>query len=640
MAIFLLVQVESVSYSQTTFNPDSLRQLTVTEDDDRVRLEAFMELSKAYLAEAFYDSSARYSDSAISIATAIKDQEKLAEITYIKGNALFYGVGPDAGIILYKESYRLYNDMGDSAGMVKALNGIGVMYKKMAQYDSALAIFIRLVTIAERNGYEQTLGMGYVNIGILYQDYLDLDRAAHYLALSIPINEKYRPDLVGLAHLNMGLVKYERQQYDSALAELRIARAIFESLDSRKFLADALNSFGNVYFALNDMDSSYHYYSAANRIYGQQGNVYEFSQTLNNLALVDLRNGNYEQAIRLLDSCLAITTINKNRELEMLAHKNKFLVFVRKSDYKRALESYVVADSLEDIIFSLDKQEKMADLEMKYQNEIKQAEILRLERDNLRKTKQNNAYLFTGLGLIALIIFAFLYYRQRAVKDRIIAAQKIRQLEEEKKLMAARSLVEGQEEERKRIALELHDGLGVLLSATRMQFSVLGETSPSARSIVDKASRLLEQASSDVRKISHNMMPGLLTKLGLFEALADLFEGLQEAGELKVYAEIPEHAGRLPENREIMIFRIVQELVNNTLKHAGASRIDFHVDIQPGQLEIFYADDGKGFDPEEMLHSKSMGLSSMRSRVDFLNGSMNIRSEPGKGAEFRFTIPV
>jgi two-component system, NarL family, sensor kinase len=96
--------------------------------------------------------------------------------------------------------------------------------------------------------------------------------------------------------------------------------------------------------------------------------------------------------------------------------------------------------------------------------------------------------------------------------------------------MAAKLLVEGQEEERKRIATELHDGIGVLLSATRMQFSVLEEKSPENKDLINRASKMLEQASGDVRKISHNMMPGLLTKLGFLEAAEDLFERISDGG--------------------------------------------------------------------------------------------------------------
>jgi signal transduction histidine kinase len=303
------------------------------------------------------------------------------------------------------------------------------------------------------------------------------------------------------------------------------------------------------------------------------------------------------------------------------------------------LKNYKLFDSLNQVIYNLEKDELMADMEMKYQNEKKQARILALERDNLIKVKQSNIYLFTGIGIIALISFAFLYFRQQVVKDRIIARQRILKLEEEKKLLAAQALVEGQEEERKRIAREIHDGLGVLLSATRLQFSNIRDLSPKASPLIEKATKMLDQASNDARKIDHNMMPGLLTKLGLYEAVGELFDQFSKLEKLKVDAEIPGDLNRLPENKEIMIYRIIQELVNNSLKHAEAKNIRLQMRMVKENLEITYSDDGKGFNYEEKLDSKSMGLTGMQSRINFLKGTLTVNTAPGQGASFKISIP-
>jgi signal transduction histidine kinase len=284
---------------------------------------------------------------------------------------------------------------------------------------------------------------------------------------------------------------------------------------------------------------------------------------------------------------------------------------------------------------------------LKYEQERNEAQILELEKANLQKdlslkkrTIQRNAYLFSGIGLTLVALFLALYLRQRARKDKIIAEQQIRQLEEEKKLLAAKMIVEGQEEERKRIARELHDGLGVLLSATKMQFTSIRDTSPENKPLIERATQLLEQASGDVRKISHNMMPGLLMKLGLYEAIEDLVDNLNDSGKLKAVCEIPEDLARLPENQEIMIYRIVQELVNNTLKHAAASEIRLEISPAPGSVEIRYSDDGKGFDAALMQDVTAMGLKSIESRVDFLNGRMELHTAPGQGVKYLIRVPL
>jgi signal transduction histidine kinase len=509
-----------------------------------------------------------------------------------------------------------------------------------------VACYIQLIGIAERKGYESTLGMGYVNLGILYQDYNELDKAYPYLTQSIPINEKYRPDLVALAHMNVGLINYEKGILDSALFYFRKALGMYVSLKEKNSIADVYNNIGNAYYDAHNLDSAYYYFKQAKDLYKQLSYWYTYAQVNNNMALVFMDREIYDKALQLLDTSLYYAEKTHNTELLSVIYKNKYTIYNSQHDYRRALENYLLHDSLQDLIYSLDKEKVIADLEMRYQDEKKQAQILALEKINLQKdlalekrTRQKNIFLFTGLAIILLIAFAFLYFTLRAKKDRIIAQQRIRQLEEEKKLLAARSLVEGQEEERKRIARELHDGLGVLLSTTKMQFSAIRDKLPENQALIERAVKLLEQASSDVRKISHNMMPGLLTKLGLFEAVADLFEKVSETESITVRADIPEDAERLPENQEIMIYRIIQELVNNTLKHAQARTIEIQMQVLPGRLDIIYTDDGKGFNMEEKAGSKSIGLQSIQSRVNFLNGTMQLYSEPGKGVSYKLDIP-
>jgi signal transduction histidine kinase len=299
--------------------------------------------------------------------------------------------------------------------------------------------------------------------------------------------------------------------------------------------------------------------------------------------------------------------------------------------------------ALEDSLFSIEKEKIIADLEL----EKKQTDIFRLENKNLeqqidleRKTSQRNIFLFTGIGIIGFLLFLFLYFRQKAVKNRIIAEQRIKQLEEEKKVLQAKALVEGQDEERKRIAQELHDGLGVMLSTVKMQFTTLKDKSPENQPLIDRASQLLDQASGDVRRISHNMMPGLLTKMGLCEAVQELCDKITETKDMEVAVEVPDGDERIAENKEIMLFRIIQEMVNNSLKHAEAKKLSVRIRMLPEKLEVFYSDDGKGFNVKEKLELKTIGLQSIHSRVNFLNGKLSIDSEPGRGTDYLIEIPL
>ncbi len=155
-----------------------------------------------------------------------------------------------------------------------------------------------------------------------------------------------------------------------------------------------------------------------------------------------------------------------------------------------------------------------------------------------------------------------------------------------------------------------------------------------------KQQNYLEQAAGDVRKISHNMMPGLLTKFGFYEAAEDLIEQIDETEGLNATCGITGDTKRLPENTEIMLYRIIQETVNNTLKHADAKNILLKMNVQPEALNIEYSDDGKGFSLDEKIESKSIGLTSIQSRVNFLSGTSRIEAKPGEGVKYFIQIPI
>jgi tetratricopeptide (TPR) repeat protein len=212
-----------------------------------------------------------------------------------------------------------------------------------------------------------------------------LDKASHYLALSILINEKYRTDLVALAHMNVGLVNNVKGVTDTALAELRIALQIYSSLNDRKYIADVYNNIGTVFLKENELDSAYKYFTDARDLYRQLDNSYSYGQAYNNIALVIIERGEYDRAFEILDTCLKYARETSNPELEVQVHYNKYFIYNKKSDYKKALDSYLIYDSLQEIIYNLDKDKLMANLEMKYQNEKKQAQILELEKTNLQK---------------------------------------------------------------------------------------------------------------------------------------------------------------------------------------------------------------------------------------------------------------
>lgn len=236
---------------------------------------------------------------------------------------------------------------------------------------------------------------------------------------------------------------------------------------------------------------------------------------------------------------------------------------------------------------------------------------------------------------ISLVIFFVVYQR------RIFAQERLRQAEEQahqKALLVA--AVEVQETERRRIASDLHDDIGSLLSATRLYLRQLDATSPSERidSIRNQSLSILDEMIQNTRRITHDLLPPALEKFGFQAAAEDLCERIDLSGAIKVYFSTNTE-DRIGPKQEIALYRVLQELLNNTIKHAEAKTVRVEVDGNRETFNVFYQDDGKGFDLAT-TKSKGLGLRNIESRITLLNGTVGSQSSLGAGLNVTVSLPV
>ena len=203
-------------------------------------------------------------------------------------------------------------------------------------------------------------------------------------------------------------------------------------------------------------------------------------------------------------------------------------------------------------------------------------------------------------------------------------------------------MITGQEEERKRIAKDLHDGLGGLLATVKLQFGALQKEMQkiSELNVYKKTNNLIDDACVEVRKIAHNMMPDALMKLGLYDAVKDMAENINENNKINIRVNNIGFEKRLDETKEVMLYRIIQELLNNILKHAEAKNIIIQFSQHENELTLTVEDDGKGFDVETAINKGGLGLKSIRSRVDYLKGKLEVDSEMGVGSTTTVRVGV
>lgn len=205
---------------------------------------------------------------------------------------------------------------------------------------------------------------------------------------------------------------------------------------------------------------------------------------------------------------------------------------------------------------------------------------------------------------------------------------------------ATQNLILGQEAERGRLAKEIHDGLGPLMSTIRLEMDALSKTTKNIKILekLESLKRMVADTALEMRQISHDLMPSSLADFGLITSIINLSNRINNSKKVKVYFDYNIQNQRLNANLELNIFRIVQELVNNALKHAFATEIQLQIRVSEVNLYLTYEDDGKGVDITK-VHG-GIGLANIRTRVKSLNGFFEIDSSEGNGFLANAVIPL
>lgn len=348
------------------------------------------------------------------------------------------------------------------------------------------------------------------------------------------------------------------------------------------------------------------------------------------LAAAHYFTGNNKSAKEYIDQSMAIAeedsiTLQLQDGYRLLSY-----IAAREGDFPLSTKAQAKADSLQQKNLNEEVAKSAADLEKKYETEKKEAQIT-LQQATIRQKNTLN-YILLG-GAAAGLVIALLSYLNYRNKQQL-QQQRINELETEKQLLATQSLLKGQEDERSRLAKDLHDGLGGLLSGVKLQLGAMKGnlilSEENGRSF-NLALLKLDESISEMRRVAHNMMPEALLNMGLQQALQDYCDGLSDGQPFKIHTEFHGLEQRMQPSVEIVLYRIVQELLNNAVKHSQATDIVAQVIRQNDDLSITVEDNGKGFDVQTLDQFRTAGFRNIQSRVNYLHGQVDIMSTPGKG---------
>ncbi|UTW61878.1 tetratricopeptide repeat protein [bacterium SCSIO 12741] len=546
----------------------------------------------------------------------------------------------------FRHCANLRYQQGDSLGATNVRQQIALCYRMLREFSEGMKEWVAVLTYLENHGDSLHLARAYNGYGLFQLEAKEWEMAKNYFQKGLEIAErgKFQPHLAEL-QTNMSNYYYYRNQLDSAIYFLELASAYWHEEGSlQKEAMHAINK-GNVYQELGDLGNAERQFRIALSNYqklelpgAQMETWFNLGRNYELKKQMDSAKSCFEQAIELAEANNLAWLIR-----ELLPQIAEFYHQQNESEY--AFELMRRYTEVRDSLFTLEKNQQKAELESEFELQKSRKDLELAAQRNAQQRKENHLMALIGasLGLLLLIsgIAFWLFYQRQQTRIRL-DEERLLKKDQEISLNGARAMLNGQEKERKRMASELHDSLGNLLATLRLQYDRLHDRLEKHPQMPDevltKMDYLLDETTSEVRRISHNMQSGVLNQFGFVKAVENLCDALESSGKIKVQLITAGWEKPLEKNLETSLFRIIQELTTNVIKHAQASFIKLTLIQKEKEVILEIKDNGKGFDQDDP--ESGIGLTNIRSRTQVLNGTLTLKSEPGNGVEVRLRIPL
>lgn len=578
-------------------NTDSLRGIIRSGNPYEQQIDASIRLVESYQLKNF-DSTILEGNKALKLARGHRDSIAVAQLKRHIGVANYFSGKYDVAARNFQEAIAiLEKDPRNQAKLAPVYNELAKLYRKTRDLDKALENYSMANAIYRSLNDTSGIAMILNESGVVYEYKYDYKEAVNRYSLSMHLAEKAGDSLsVSYSLSNIAGVYLIEKKYDLAEQNLLRCLRIREFLKDSFAMALAYSDLGAAMNAKGDFRKALDYLSMSNRL-------------AEKLHYPELQSNNYN-------------------ELSAVAQKQ--------GDFQKAFEYFNKRTALRDSLFNLEKTKEIQRLNSQYETARKEQQILSQQN---RIRMQN--YLFIGIGALVILgsLLAGSYYkRYRLQQESQLQAEILRQQE-----IKAKAILEAEENERQRIAKDLHDGVGQMMSAAKMNLSAIESEIPftddSQRQSFEKIIGLVDESCKEVRTVSHIMMPNALLRTNLANAIHEFVSKLgNKSLQVHVYTEGLEE--KLDSNLETVLYRVIQECVHNAIKHAGASNLDISLIRDKDGISGTIEDNGKGFDPADPARFEGIGIKNIMTRIAYLKGTVDFDAAPGRGTLVAFHVPV
>lgn len=525
-----------------------------------------------------------------------------------------------------------------------AQNLLGIYYWQTGNYPEAIKAHLAALKIREHLNDSVGISKSLGNLGQVYLDNEKFREAESYASQGLKLGKKLNDSYVTINCLHMLANIYSAQKkYQQALLFDREALPLCFRDNNKRSLSQIYSNMANCYEAMKQFEKARQYQMKVLELDKYFGDKKWISDTYLNIGTIFFGEAKYGQAADWINRSLALSEATKYKKGQRDAWKLLENVLEKSGKYKEALVAYQKYQAINENMINEGNDREIALMQTNYETQKKEQKITLLNKENTIQ-KLSIARQKTTMGIVAgsaVVLFGFggLFYSRNKNKQKILIQEQ--QLAQRAELTSA--VIEAEEKERTRIASDLHDGVGQLFSAVKMNLNGLFERVDMPRDedrfLAEKTLALVEESCKEVRHISHQMMPNMLLKSGIASDVKSFIEKI-DSEKLKVRVEANGFKDKLESNVEIVLYRVIQEAVNNVIKHANATLLDIKLNRGASGISASITDNGVGFDTIAAESSGGIGLKNIAARVEYLKGSVDYRSAPGAGTSLRVWVPV
>jgi len=585
-------------------------------------------ISISYMVMGEYIEATDYQLKALKIAEEINGKKEIAYSQFILSLIYKRTKNYEKGIEYSYKALRYYEEVKDEPNIASLLFNIAISQGILKDYDNAKKNVEKVIPFFERLKKGVALAQCY----ILLKDIADLvdneKDSEKYLQLALKYSSlNGNPYNDADWYLNKSKLDLLQKKYTEAEENLKSALEIAKKANLVMEISNIQRQLAVVYMK-NGQGMK------ASKMLNRYDDFRDSLLRTENLAKINELQTKYETSKKEAQ----IFLLSKENDIKALQLNNNALEISKNKSLLTTQQQQITINGLElsnktQALANqkLDAQQKAQDIKaLQKQSRIQNLE---LENKKLELEQRNLAMGSILVVFLALGGISFSFYKRNQLKQQNLLQTEIYRQQE----IATKSVFEGEQNERIRIARDLHDGIGQMLSVVKMNVSTLN---PSDKT-VEGTLNLVDKTITELRAISHNLIPEALN-FGLFAALEDICKKINDAGKTKVDLNVAQEMEEVPlsQQNKLSIYRIVQEVLNNMIKHANASHISIDIKKVNENMLIAIKDDGDGFDTSKIDDSKGMGWKNISARVHLMDGDMNIKSEKLIGTQIEISIPA